>query len=112
MGSWRRRSNRRIISLAEAALNVDPHVLAAIQFSTADHLHGLADIDNYVHDHFFAVPVHSADGWFERLTGYVAEQKAAAYFEQAGHHVEFAPVANQPVWDMLVDGQPVQTKKD
>jgi hypothetical protein len=97
--------------LAHAALNIDPHVLNAIEFSTADHLRGLADIDQYVHDHFFAVPVQSADGWFERLTGYVAEQKAAAYFETMGHHVVFAPVANQPVWDMLVDGHPVQIKE-
>lgn len=97
--------------LAQAALKIDPHVLNAIEFSTADHLHGLADIDSYVHNHFFAVPIASADGWFERLSGYVAEQKAAAYFEGMGHHVEFAPVANQPVWDMLVDGHPVQIKE-
>ena len=97
--------------LAQAALKIDPHVLSAIEFSTADHLHGLTDIDSYVHDHFFAVPIASADGWFERLSGYVAEQKAAAYFEHMGHHVEFAPVANQPVWDMLVDGHPVQIKE-
>jgi len=97
--------------MAHAALNIDPQLLHAIQFSTADHLHSLANIDNYVHDHFFAVPIESADGWFERLSGYVAEQKAAAYFEQMGHHVEFAPVANQPIWDMLVDGHPVQIKE-
>ena len=97
--------------VAHAALSIDPHVLNAIEFSTADHLHNLPGIDSYVHDHFFAVPVQSADGWFERLTGYVAEQKAAAYFEQLGHHVDFAPVANQPVWDMLVDGHPVQIKE-
>jgi len=54
----------------------------------------------------------STTPWFERLTGYVAEQKAASYFEQMGHHVEFAPVPNQPVWDMLVDGHPVQIKEN
>lgn len=97
--------------MAHSALDIDPHVLNAIEFSTADHLHNLASIDNYVHDHFFAVPFQSADGWFERLSGYVAEQKAAAYFESLGKHVEFAPVANQPVWDMLVDGHPVQIKE-
>jgi hypothetical protein len=28
-----------------------------------------------------------------------------------GHHVEFAPAANQPVWDLVVDGQHVQVKE-
>ncbi len=97
--------------MAHAALNIDPQVLDAIEFSTSDHLHSLATIDNYVQAHFFAAPIESADGWFERLSGYVAEQKAAVYFESMGHHVEFAPVANQPVWDMLVDGHPVQIKE-
>jgi uncharacterized membrane-anchored protein YhcB (DUF1043 family) len=97
--------------IADAALGIDPHVLQALEFSTAEHLHGLADIDSYVQSHFFDVPVFSAEGWFERLTGYVAEQKAATALDQLGHHVEFAPVANQPMWDLLVDGHPVQIKE-
>ncbi len=56
-------------------------------------------------------PAMTADGWFERLTGYVAEQKAASALEAAGHHVTFAATANQPVWDLLVDGHPVQIKE-
>lgn len=104
-GSW------AAVSMAQHYLTIDPYVLHAIEFSTADHLHNLTTIDDYVHDHFGTVPIHSADGWFERLSGYVAEQKAAAYFESMGHHVDFAPVANQPIWDLLVDGHPVQIKE-
>jgi hypothetical protein len=98
-------------SILESALKIDPQVLSAIEFSTSDHLHNLADINSYVQGHFFSSPLESADGWFNRLTGYVAEQKAASFFESTGHHVVFAPVANQPVWDMLVDGHPVQIKE-
>jgi hypothetical protein len=98
-------------SIADSAANIDPQVLQALEFSTAEHLHGLGDINSYVHAHFFDAPTSSADGWFERLTGYVGEQKAAVALEQAGGHVEFAPVANQPVWDLLVDGHPVQIKE-
>lgn len=98
-------------SLAEAVLKIDPRVIEAIQFSTVQELHGLASIHSYVDTHFFDATATSADGWFDRLTGYVAEQKAATYFEQMGHHVQFAPVSNQPVWDMLVDGRPVQIKE-
>jgi F0F1-type ATP synthase membrane subunit b/b' len=99
-------------SIMESALKIDPQVLSAMEFSTAQDLHGLADFHTYVQDHFFSTPFQSADGWFNRLTGYVAEQKAASFFEQAGHHVVFAPVSNQPVWDMLVDGHAVQIKEN
>jgi hypothetical protein len=97
--------------IADSALKIDPQVLHALEFSTVEQLHGLADIDSYVHAHFFSAPIASAEGWFERLTGYVAEQKTASALEQMGHHVEFAPVSNQPVWDLLVDGHPVQIKE-
>jgi hypothetical protein len=99
-------------AILESALKIDPQVLHAIEFSTAQDLHGLSDFHTYVQDHFFSTPVDTADGWFNRLTGYVAEQKAASFFEHAGHHVMMAPVANQPVWDMLVDGHPVQIKEN
>jgi hypothetical protein len=99
-------------AILESALKIDPQVLSAMEFSTAQDLHGLADFHTYVQDHFFSAPIETADGWFNRLTGYVAEQKAASFFEQAGHHVVFAPVSNQPVWDMLVDGHPVQIKEN
>lgn len=46
-----------------------------------------------------------------RLEGYVAEQKAAAALEQTHHIVQFAPTANQPAWDLLVDGHPWQVKE-
>jgi hypothetical protein len=97
--------------IADAALKIDPEVLLGLEFSTAQHLRGLDDIDSYIHAHFFSAPIASAEGWFERLTGYVAEQKAATALEQMGHHVDFAPVSNQPVWDLLVDGHHVQTKQ-
>ena len=97
--------------LFHAVASIDPSVLHAVEFSTAAHLHSLPTMDTYVHDHFFATPVQSADGWFERLTGYVTEQKATAALRAMGHHVEVAPVANQPVWDLIVDGKHVQIKE-
>jgi hypothetical protein len=97
--------------VAEAFSQVDPAVLNAIDFSTADHIDNLASVDSYVHDHFFASPDVSAEGWLHRLEGYVAEQKAAAALEQAGHHVEFAHFSNQPDWDLIVDGHPLQIKE-
>ena len=51
-------------SILESALKIDPQVLSAIEFSTSDHLHNLADINSYVQAHFFSSSMESADGWF------------------------------------------------
>jgi hypothetical protein len=95
----------------EAFSHVDADVLKAIDFSTAEHIKNLASVDSYINSHFFDQPIPSAEGWLHRLEGYVAEQKAAAALEQAGHHVEFAHLPNQAGWDLLVDGHPWQVKE-
>lgn len=99
------------LPVIQAVSHIDPFVLKAIEESTADHIHSFPSVHSYVEQHFFAAPTMTADGWFERLTGYVAEQKAASALEAAGHHVTFAATANQPVWDLMVDGHPVQIKE-
>jgi hypothetical protein len=99
------------LPVVQAISHIDPFVLKAIESSTADHIHSFPSVHSYVEQHFFSAPAMTADGWFERLTGYVAEQKAASALEAAGHHVTFAATANQPVWDLLVDGHPVQIKE-
>ncbi len=99
------------VPVLHAVLQIDPSVLAAIQNSTAEHIASFPAAHAYIEQHFFAGPALSAEGWYERLTGYVTEQKAASALEAAGHHVTFAATANQPVWDLLVDGHPVQIKE-
>ena len=96
---------------AEALASIDTDVLKAIQVSTADHLHGLRSLSDYTDGHFFGATAESAEGWLHRLEGYVAEQKAAAALEQAGHVVQFAPHANQAAWDLFIDGHAVQIKE-
>jgi hypothetical protein len=90
---------------------IDPDVLHAVTASTAEHVSGFHSIDHYINDHFFSVGESTAHGFFERLTGYVAEQKAASALEALGHTVRFAEIPNQPIWDLLVDGHPVQIKE-
>src|SRR5262249_28797674 len=77
----------------------------------ADHIHGLRSVDSYINERFFLRPEPSAEGWLHRLEGYVAEQKAAAILERAGHHVVFPETANNPDVDFFVDGQPWQIKE-
>ncbi len=40
--------------LAQAALKIDPHVLRAIEFSTANHLHGCRDLWGWWQSHLLA----------------------------------------------------------
>lgn len=49
-------------------------------------------------------------GAMTRLSGYVAEQQVALDLTRQGHEVEFPATPNQPGYDLLVDGQPVQVK--
>ncbi len=94
-----------------AAWQIDPAVLGAIEESTAQHIHHLPGVADYVDQHFWHAAPAAAQGWFERLTGYVTEQKAASILEAQGHHVEFAPTPNQPAWDLRVDGHIAQIKE-
>ena len=46
----------------------------------------------------------SLDGLHSELQGYVAEQLAAEHLQAHGHDVVFPDSANNPGWDISVDG--------
>lgn len=75
---------------------LDDQVLDAIDFSYS------SDIWQALHD--------MTSGELVRLTGYTAEQVAASKLAAMGHVVSFPDSPNQPGWDLLVDGHPVQVK--
>lgn len=50
------------------------------------------------------------EGAFRQLVGYTGEMKVAAHLAAEGHVVEFPDVPNQPGYDLLVDGSPLQVK--
>jgi hypothetical protein len=52
----------------------------------------------------------SALGEESRLKGYVAEHLVAAELTASGHVVEFPGGANEPGWDLIVDGVKMQVK--
>jgi hypothetical protein len=52
----------------------------------------------------------SLDGLHSQLQGYVAEQIAAQHLIAQGHDVFFPETANNPGWDIMVDGHPFQVK--
>lgn len=50
-------------------------------------------------------------GAISNLKGYVAEQVVASQLVQQGHIVEFPATANEPGWDLMVDGIKFQIEK-
>lgn len=49
-------------------------------------------------------------GYENWLKGHIGEQVAANVLTAQGHHVTFASTPNQPGWDLIVDGEPVNVK--
>lgn len=88
---------------------VEPTVLAAADFSR------VADIDAGLSFAQLAEQILGGDqaaalGSLSQLKGYVAEQAVASELASAGHTISFPEAANQPGWDLLIDGQPFQVK--
>jgi len=89
---------------------IDWNVVEALKFSSgASHnLDNFTHLKDYLDAHYFKVDV--PDGFLRRLHGYVGEQIARDVAQDSAHRVEFPETPNQPGYDMLVDGDPVQVK--
>lgn len=88
---------------------VDPTVIAAADFSR------VADIGVGLSFAELAVQILDGSdravlGGVSQLKGYLAEKAVAAQLAAAGHTVSFPDAANEPGWDLLVDGQEFQVK--
>lgn len=88
---------------------VDPTVIAAADFSrVADIGVGLSFAK--LAEQILDGSDRAVLGGVSQLKGYVAEKAVAAQLAAAGHTVSFPDAANQPGWDLLVDGQEFQIK--
>ena len=101
-----------LLTLGELAYHIhslDPAVLAAADFSRS------VDLDNPIAFAAFAHAIEAMGnsshlGAISNLKGYVAEQVVANQLVQQGHVVEFPGTANEPGWDIAVDGVQFQVK--
>ncbi len=89
---------------------IDPDLVAAASFASTDSIRNGIDFAWYVHQHYDSLSSAAKEGFLNRLSGYYAEQQVADILSQAGHVVQFAETANQPVWDLVVDGHLVNVK--
>jgi hypothetical protein len=88
---------------------LNPQVLQAADFSRMPDLSDPLEFAAFAH----AVASLGAEaqlGAISNLKGYVAEQVVASQLVQQGHIVEFPATANEPGWDLMVDGIKFQVK--
>lgn len=89
---------------------IDPQVVMATDFSSTQDVNNGFDFAQYIHRSVTDMDEQSLLGFKRRLMGYVGEQNVADLLIQQGHVVEIAQTANQPVWDLIIDGQAVNVK--
>lgn len=89
---------------------INPQIIAAADFSSTLDIGDGLDFANYVHTQMSGLDDAALAGFNNRLLGYVGEEKVSQLLLAQGHVVEIAQTANQPVWDLLVDGQAVNVK--
>ncbi len=89
---------------------IDPSVINAAAFSSTVPIHNGYDFAQFIHSHYDTLGSVAQQGFLERLSGYVGEQQVADLLAHQGHIVQMAATATHPVWDMLVDGHPVNVK--
>jgi hypothetical protein len=89
---------------------IDPSIIHAAAFSSTEPIHSGFDFAQFLHSHYDTLGPAAKEGFYDRLAGYVGEQQVADLLVQQGHVVHAAATATQPVWDLLVDGHPVNVK--
>ncbi|HHW08876.1 MAG TPA: hypothetical protein GXX29_02740 [Firmicutes bacterium] len=117
--SFLRRGLEYIPAAADAALasfplflayqQIHPEVVAALDFSLKENIENFSDLKQIV-ESTEAMSPEAYAGWFSRLEGYVGEEIAANALEASGFEVLAAETANNPGWDLLVDGQEYNVK--
>ena len=91
-------------------LQIDPQVIAAADFSSRESINNGFDFACYLENHISGMDAEAMAGFKHRLMGYVGEQKVSELLSEQGHVIEVAQTANQPIWDLMVDGQAVNVK--
>lgn len=88
---------------------VNPMVIDAADFSRIIDIHGRVDFGQLAQG-ILDGSANSIIGATAHLKGYTAEMAVADQLVKSGHTVSFPAAANEPGWDLLVDGEQFQVK--
>lgn len=88
---------------------VNPTVIDAADFSRIIDIHGRVDFGQLAQG-ILDGSANSIIGATAQLKGYTAEMAVADQLIKAGHTVSFPGSANEPGWDLRVDGEQFQVK--
>lgn len=99
-----------VAAFAWSLATIDPDVIAAADFASTESITNGLEYAQYIHEHLRGLDEAAREGFLARLQGYVGERHVADILMAQGHTVEVAADPNQPVWDLLVDGDPVNVK--
>ncbi len=91
------------------ATAINPTVVAAVDFSRAESLASIFDFGAFA-QRMSDLPERASTGAESNLCGFVAEQMVATRLVEQGHQVSFPEIANNPGYDLLVDGAEFQVK--
>lgn len=91
------------------AVAIDPTVLSAADFSRSEDISNIFDFGVFA-DRIGSMQAASIAGAENNLRGYVAEQIVAARLVEKGHVVTLPDTANNPGFDLIVDGHEFQVK--
>lgn len=90
---------------------IDPTVIKAAAFSSSTgSIDSGLEYTNWLTSHLASMSPEAQEGFLNRLQGYVGEQHVADLLVASGHIVEVATTANQPVWDLVIDGRLANVK--
>lgn len=90
--------------------SIDPDIVAAADFASEAGIRNGFDFAQYIHAHMDGLREAAKEGFLSRLQGYIGERQVADILMAQGHTVELAATANQPIWDLLMDGHAVNVK--
>lgn len=91
------------------AASIDPMVISASDFSRTEDIGTIFQFGAFA-DRVSSMSATAASGAENNLRGYVSEQIVASRLVESGHVVSFPEAANNPGFDLLVDGMPFQVK--
>ena len=118
-GEWERTNlHRDSVAIGAASIGdliyslaaIDPHVIAAADFSSSETIEDSVDFATHLLKERTDIDLDAQAGSIANLKGYTMEQLAATKLVDDGHTVELPDNPNQPGWDLIVDGEPFQVK--